>query len=100
MVYVGRSTLCTKLAEKHRYIHISSGDLVRAEAATGSELGKEWLELMKQGKLVPTKSILLFLQAEMDRRLDHSSDAIGFLFDGFPGTRDQAMVFEREVKVC
>ena len=45
--------------------HISSGDLLRDEVASGSELGKKLLDTMTKGELVPMKTVLGMIAAEM-----------------------------------
>jgi adenylate kinase len=49
----GKGTQCAKIVEKHGHTHLSAGDLLRAEVDSGSALGQQCQEIMKEGKLVP-----------------------------------------------
>ena len=49
----GKGTQCDKIKAKYGYKHLSAGDLLRAEVASGSEKGQELEKLMVEGKLVP-----------------------------------------------
>lgn len=49
----GKGTQCEKVVAKYGYTHLSSGDLLRAEVASGSDRGKQLQAIMQKGELVP-----------------------------------------------
>lgn len=51
----GKGTQCTRIKEKYGYTHLSSGDLLRDEVKSGSQLGVALDTTMKNGDLVPTE---------------------------------------------
>ena len=51
----GKGTQCERIVAKYGYTHLSSGDLLRDEVKSGSELGTALEDTMKEGKLVPTE---------------------------------------------
>lgn len=61
---------------------ISTGDIMRAERASGSDLGKRFDQYMSEGKLVPDELVLELLQ----KRLSAPDAANGAIFDGYPRT--------------
>ncbi|KAJ3195213.1 hypothetical protein HK101_000807 [Irineochytrium annulatum] len=92
----GKGTQCVRLAEEFNLTHLSAGDLLRAEVASGSERAKELDMLMKEGKIVPMEVTIKLLQEAMEA----SSGSSGFLIDGFPRQLDQAIAFEETVAPC
>ncbi len=82
----GKGTQSKKLEEKYGIRVVSTGDLLRAEVAAGSEIGKTCADIIAQGKF-PDNAIIFKL---IELFLDKSSDAGGILYDGFPRTVEQA----------
>lgn len=82
----GKGTQAGSIAEKYNLKHISTGELLRAEIAAGSELGKQAKALIDDGKLVP--------DAVVEGMIKNAFETIkgfnGFLLDGFPRTLGQA----------
>ena len=71
------------------YIHISTGDMLRSEIATGSDLGKEIDEIIRKGDLVSDELVIKLI----DKKLS-SIDNKPFILDGFPRTINQAKELE------
>ncbi|KAK5672516.1 hypothetical protein QVD99_001276 [Batrachochytrium dendrobatidis] len=92
----GKGTQCVRIAKEFNYTHLSAGDLLRNEVATGSSLGKQLDSMMKEGKIVPTDITLRLLTEAMET----APAAKGFLIDGFPRQLDQAEAFESKIARC
>ncbi len=86
----GKGTQSTKLIEKYNLIHLSTGDIFRANIKGETELGKMAKSYMDQGKLVPDSLTIDMLQDEADKH----PDAKGYIFDGFPRTNAQAKALD------
>jgi adenylate kinase len=87
----GKGTQAPLLAQRLGVPVLASGDLLRAEVATGSEPGRQVQEIMRSGELVPDDIVVrLFLD-----RLGHADSARGAILDGFPRTRSQAEALDR-----
>jgi len=87
----GRGTQCEKVCLKHGdFVHISSGDLMKAEVMSGSARGAKLYQLMSSGEAVPNEIVTDILAEAMIRKAGGSK---GFLIDGYPGDEAQAMVF-------
>ena len=82
----GKGTQARRLAGAGEICQISTGDLLRAAQAEGSELGRQAETYMKAGELVPDDVILDLV----DEALERSECAGGAVFDGFPRTVEQA----------
>ena len=82
----GKGTQCEKLVAKYAFVHLSTGDMLRAAVNAGTEVGLEAKACMERGELVPdsiiTKIVLEALSADYVK--DH------WLLDGFPRTVPQA----------
>lgn len=83
------------MVDRYGYCHISSGDLLRKEVASGSRRGRKLNEIMKKGGLVPDNVVLDMIKEAM---LANVENAKGFLIDGYPRKVDQGIEFEKEVK--
>jgi len=83
----GKGTQCALLIERYGSVHISTGDILRAAVAEGTEFGRKADEYMSAGNLVPDEVIIGVVRERLakDDVLEH-----GFLLDGFPRTEAQA----------
>ncbi len=82
----GKGTQSAFLMEHYDLVHLSTGDLLRAEIKAETELGKAAQELMDQGELVADHIVIGMIKNKMEANLE----AKGFIFDGFPRTQAQA----------
>lgn len=87
----GKGTQSKLIAERYNLIHISTGDLLRAEIAAGTQHGRAAEDIIAKGDLAPDAIIFEILSVEVDK----NSDAKGFVFDGFPRTLLQAEMFDK-----
>ncbi len=87
----GKGTQSVKLAEKFNLAHLSTGDMLRAEIAAGTELGKKMSSIMSKGELVPDEVVIEMIAG----KIDSTKDRAGFLFDGFPRTVAQTSALEK-----
>lgn len=89
----GKGTQAAKLVEEFHVTHISTGDMLRAAVAAGTELGKKAKSYMDAGELVPD-DVIIGLVAD---RLQDEDTAAGFILDGFPRTSAQAVALDAEL---
>lgn len=82
----GKGTQSERIVGKYGLDHISTGDVLRAEIAAGSELGKTAKALIDNGQLIPDELMVSILAA----KLDTLAGGKGVIFDGFPRTIAQA----------
>ncbi len=82
----GKGTQCKNIVAQYGLLHLSSGDILRAERAAGTELGIKAQSYMDSGALVPDEIII-----EMMTEAIRKAPAAGFLLDGFPRTVNQAV---------
>ncbi|MDD5064482.1 MAG: adenylate kinase [Phycisphaerae bacterium] len=81
----GKGTQCKRIVERYGLLHLSSGDILRQERATGSELGKRAQTYMDSGGLVPDDVIVEMMAGAIKK-----TPQAGFVLDGFPRTVNQA----------
>jgi adenylate kinase len=86
----GKGTQAALMTRDFGLAHVSTGDMLRAEAGTGSPLGLEVAPLMAAGKLVPDDLIVRVI----DERLNHEDVESGVVLDGFPRTVAQARALD------
>jgi adenylate kinase len=90
----GKGTQAPLLSEKLGVPVLASGDLLRAEVASGSEIGSQVDAIMRSGDLVPDDLMAALFLA----RLDQPDAANGAILDGFPRTRRQAEALDAALK--
>lgn len=86
----GKGTQSVKLAEKYDLIHLSTGDMLRAEINAGTPLGEKVKGIIASGDLVPDSVVIEMI----GNRIDAAHDKTGFIYDGFPRTVQQAIALE------
>jgi UMP-CMP kinase len=89
----GKSTQCTKLVSDYGCVHLSAGDLLREERASGSELAQMIESYINEGAIVPVAVTLDLIKNAMER-----SRAKRFLIDGFPRNEDNLEGWEGAMK--
>ena len=87
----GKGTQAARLVEAYRPIHVSTGDMLRAAVAAGTELGLQARALMDAGDLVGD-DLINGIVSERLAQPDVAEN--GFLLDGYPRTPDQAAAME------
>ncbi|MDD2402973.1 MAG: adenylate kinase [Victivallaceae bacterium] len=86
----GKGTLSAMLKESAPFLHISTGDMLRAEVKAGTELGKQSQSIMENGGLVSDEIIT----AMVAKVLQKDEKKYGMILDGYPRTLNQAKMLD------
>lgn len=90
----GKGTQSEKLIAKYQLVHLSTGDIFRANIKGATELGTLAKSYMDKGKLVPDEVTIRMLESEVNK----NPSSRGFIFDGFPRTKAQAEALDNLLK--
>ena len=105
----GKGTQCANLVRDYGFVHLSAGDLLRAEQdRSGSQFGRLIRDCIKNGDIVPMEVTVQLLENAMTEVVNNANangngkdgkkkPAAKFLIDGFPRKMDQAVRFEEAV---
>jgi len=86
----GKGTQAKRLVESRKMVQLSTGDMLRAAIASGSELGRRVAGVMERGELVTDAIVIELIEA----RLPEADAAGGAIFDGFPRNVAQAQALD------
>ena len=86
----GKGTQAKRLVNERGLMQLSTGDMLRAARASGTDLGKTVAGIMDRGDLVSDEIVI----ALIEEQLDMYPEAKGFIFDGFPRTVAQAQALD------
>jgi len=87
----GKGTQSEKLISKYQLVHLSTGDILRAEINNQTKLGIEAKTFMDKGVLDPDEVVIGMIAS----KIDFNKNAKGFIFDGFPRTTAQAEALDK-----
>jgi adenylate kinase len=90
----GKGTQAQRLVERHEIVQLSTGDMLRAAVAAGTEIGLKAKAIMDRGELVPDEVVVGIIKD----RIEKTDAKNGFILDGFPRTVGQAEALEKMLK--
>ncbi len=90
----GKGTLAEGIRNATDFIHVSTGDMLRAALKAGTETGLEAKSYMEKGELVPDDVIMRIV----GERLSQGQDSDQVMFDGFPRTSEQARLLDETLE--
>ena len=90
----GKGTQANFIKNMYNLIHISTGDVFRYNISNNTDLGKMAKSYMDKGDLVPDHVTIKMLEGEVNKNLNSN----GFIFDGFPRTKNQAQILDEFLK--
>ncbi|KAL2502534.1 Adenylate kinase 5 [Forsythia ovata] len=88
----GKGTQCEMIVQKFGLVHVSTGDLLRAEVSAGTEIGNKAKEYMNSGSLVPDEIVTAMVTARLSIK---DAQEKGWLLDGYPRSFVQAESLEK-----
>lgn len=89
----GKGTQAKLLQDSRSLLKLSTGDMLRAAVAAGTELGRKAGDIMERGQLVPDNMVIELIAEHIDE-----DEGRGFILDGFPRTIAQAEALDRLLK--
>ncbi len=89
----GKGTAGEYISKKYGIVHISTGALLREQIAKETKLGLKAKVLMDRGELVPDELVISMVR----QRLNDKDTEVGYMLDGFPRTREQALALSQVV---
>lgn len=87
----GKGTQCEFIRSKYKTVHLSTGDILRAAVAAGTDVGLKAKSFMESGQLVPDEVIINLI---LERLKEQDCVENGWLLDGFPRTHAQALALQ------
>ncbi|KAF5829070.1 adenylate kinase [Dunaliella salina] len=97
---VGKGTYASRIASHFGLPHIATGDLIREEIKTKTDMGLQIQNIVSKGQLVPDPIIFDLLHRRLSQESSSGNeDTVGFVLDGFPRTREQAQAVVSTMRI-